>query len=531
MLIGNTVFRGAIKILEPNRIGPEYARLAVNCDLRNGALLPLRRPLPVWTVPAATKRIFAWSGKLACFAQHDVSVLRHPNNDNLLWSGAYYGSYPKQANATQFFGENSASLHQFSSRFGVDMPVNTPVVALDGTAGEKLVLSTSYRFSCVNGTGEEGPMSMASTGVDMYEGQTAHVSNFFADNLPPEDVDKVRIYRAETDAYGKVAWQFRAEVAATLLEWIDDVATSEEVAMTEGWNPPVDYSGLADIGNALVCGWKDRDLYLSEVGYPYAFPDKYAQRTDSPVVGVGVAGGYALVLTQSHPYLLSVTTPEAATMSKLQFAHACLAARSICPTRYGVLYASHDGLVQISSSGVPNVLTQDILKREQWLAYDPDEFVAAVHDDKMYLFRHGSKSGLLYDFQRKDIVDIVMDVEVDDVHADTVGDRLLLLTQDHLAGAFGEGPALRYEWWSGEYVLTGAQSFSAALIVGEQSASSPVRFTLYDAGTEVFSVDVIDSRPFRLPGKLTKSVSYKLSGRAKVLSAHLAGNIEEFGRV
>ena len=42
MKIGTAVFREAIKAIEPNRVGEEYAVDAVNCDLRTGAIVPMR---------------------------------------------------------------------------------------------------------------------------------------------------------------------------------------------------------------------------------------------------------------------------------------------------------------------------------------------------------------------------------------------------------------------------------------------------------------------------------------------------------
>lgn len=41
MRIGTGVFREAIKAIEANRLGEEYAVEAVNCDLRTGAIVPI----------------------------------------------------------------------------------------------------------------------------------------------------------------------------------------------------------------------------------------------------------------------------------------------------------------------------------------------------------------------------------------------------------------------------------------------------------------------------------------------------------
>ena len=63
MKIGTAVFREAIKAIEANRLGEEYAVEAVNCDLRTGAIVPINGAANCMTAPAGAERIHYWKGQ------------------------------------------------------------------------------------------------------------------------------------------------------------------------------------------------------------------------------------------------------------------------------------------------------------------------------------------------------------------------------------------------------------------------------------------------------------------------------------
>lgn len=527
MRIGTSVFRGAIKAIEESRLGDEYAAEAVNCDLRTGAIVPLKGKADQWSVPAAAEKIYLWGTKLACFTQKDISVLPHPNNDNLVWTGTNYGIHPRQASPAQFFGAGSSGLPVESSRFGLDAPPLAPLVRVNGTATGDLIRSTSYRFSAVAVTGEESNLSLPSAVVDVYEGQTAELHRLWPTADIPEFVDKIRIYRAETDSYGSPAWAFVKELPAVTVKYTDTVEATEEVAQSDGWLPPENFEGLVDIGNGILAGWKGRDLYLSEVGVPAAFPEKYRLRTEATIRGIGLTGAFAIVLTDKEPSILSATTPESATLASLQFGAPCLSARSICSTKYGVVFASHEGLMQITSGGVPSVLTENILSREQWLAYNPSSMLCVPQDDKIYVFRYGHSIGLMYDLKRNDIVEIELPYSVSDVHVDSAGGRVLILNAADSVGALGAGANLPFRWKSGLYLLPSTKVFSAGRVLGEQTMASPVTLTIYKDGSPFFTKSITDQRPFTLPPGLYMSLQYELSGTTKVVVAQVASDMSE----
>lgn len=537
MRIGTGVFREALKAIEPNRVGEEFAVEAVNCDLRTGAIVPMRAHDPEWTAPAGTERIHLWQGKVACFTNRAVSVLPHPNNENLVWSGPGYGQYPLQASAAQFFDGAEISLPTASSRFGVAAPPQAPVVIVEGVAaaGADLLRSTAYRFSAVAGTGEESGLSLPSSNIDVYDGQTAKITRFWplsgGDPVVPAGVTKIRVYRVETDQYGTPAWMFVAELLAATASWTDSVMETEEVAQTDRHMPPVGFKGLADLGNGITVGWKDRDLYLSEVGFPAAYPTKYKQRTNSPVVGIGVTGGFGIVLTEGRPYLLTAQTPESSTFVELQYAAPCLSARSIFSTEIGVGFASTDGLMRISSGGVLTNMTDGILTREQWAALNPESMICAVHDGKIYGFKYGTTKGWMLDPRKQGIVDLLMPAAVSDAHADEQGDRLLILDGAEAVGGLGEGDTMTARWKSAEWIFANAQSLAVARVIGDQDAEHPATLKVWRDGALHFTrTGITSSRPFMLPPGLYLSAQYEISCTARVRVAHLASDVDELAR-
>lgn len=530
MKIETSVFRGAIKAIEANRLGEEYAVEAVNCDLRTGAIVPVNGAANILTAPAGSERIHYWKDKVACFTQRDVSVLKHPNNDNLVWAGSDYGQYPRQASETQFFAGAQIGAPAASDRFGVDEPSAAPTVRVNGVAGTDLLRSTAYRFSAVATTGEESGLSLPSANIDVYEGQQAEITQFWTGSVP-SGVSKIRVYRAETDQYGAAAWMYVTELDATVANFIDTVEDTEEVAATDGHLPPVGFKGLADLGNGITAGWSGRDVHLSDVGFPTAYPVKYRLRANSDVVGVGVVGGFGVVLTQGRPYLLSAQTPESATFTELQFSAPCLSMRSICATELGVVFASTDGLMQISSGGVLTNLTDGILRREQWQALDPSNMICAVHDGKIYGFAYGTAQAWMLDPKKQGIVDLLLVNPVSDAHVDDEGDRLLVLDQNEAVCGFGESSSpLVFRWKSAEWLFSRAVAFSVARIIGDQSADHPVTLRVWRDGALVFTkTGITTTRPFMLPGGLYMRAQYEISGTARVRVVHLASDVSELG--
>lgn len=527
MRIGTGVFRGANKAIASHRLGEEYSTDALNCDLRTGALDPMPGFTQAWSVPEGTARIHVWDGHLACFDDADTCVLRHPNSDWLVWLGPGYGQYPRQASLEMFFDGDEVGLPLASARFGVDVPPDAPLVRVNGTAasGAALVRSTSYRFSAVAATGEESGLGLPSDVVDVYVGQEAEVYQLWTGAVP-DGVSKIRLYRAESDSYGNTAWMFVAELDADTVAWTDDVEAAEEVAETDGHLPPVGLSGLVEIGNGVVAGWIGRDLWLSEVGVPTSYPVKYRQRAKSAVVGVAVAGGMGVVLTAGVPELLSVVAPESATLSGLSFAADCKSWRSVCTTLYGVAYASSDGLVQISSGGVPTLLTEHLLPREDWLAMDPSLAICVPQDETIFVFFRGRSDGILYHFKRNDLVTLDLGLNVLDAQYDTAGDRVLILDDQGRVGAL-DGAAMNYVWTSGEWLLARTENFCVARVMGRQSVDNPVALTIFRDGEPHFTRAVTDDRPFSVRPGAFRRVQYRLAGRVRVEAVDVAGDVSE----
>jgi len=94
---------------------------------------------------------------------------------------------------------------------------------------------------------------------------------------------------------------------------------------------------------------------------------------DAPVVGIGVVGQSAIILTQTGVHAATGVSPQSVTMAKVSTHGGCLSRASIVSTPLGVLYASDNGLVLATPGGVVN-LTVSMFTKDKWL----DEMVVST---------------------------------------------------------------------------------------------------------------------------------------------------------
>ncbi len=159
--------------------------------------------------------------------------------------------------------------------------------------------------------------------------------------------------------------------------------------------PPAGLQGLTVIQNNILAGFVENDLYFSEPGVFHAWPSQYRRSFESKIVGLAQISGALLVLTEGYPYVVEGNDPATMAQAKLSSRYPCTSRRSIVEMSYGVVYASHDGLVVFSSSTGAQLLTKSIQSSDSWTtAIDPDTIVASMHKDK-YFASHSTGSFIL----------------------------------------------------------------------------------------------------------------------------------------
>lgn len=160
----------------------------------------------------------------------------------------------------------------------------------------------------------------------------------------------------------------------------------QEPCQTITWaEPPENLQGLVGMPNGIMVGFYDKTVCFSESFAPYAWPREYQLTVGYKIVGIGVFGQTAVVLTEGFPSYVSGADPASMSEQKIEVPQACMAAGSIATVDGGVVFASPDGLCLASASGVA-VLTEGAFSKVDWQATVSSGAVGAFHDGAYYLF-------------------------------------------------------------------------------------------------------------------------------------------------
>lgn len=279
---------------------------------------------------------------------------------------------------------------------GVPAPANSGALsAVGGVAPDE---ERFYTYTLVTQYGEEGQPSdpISATGKEdgtwTFSGLDTSVPN------PAEQpVTLKNIYRTVT-GFTEVEFFFVAQIPLSQASYADsiasDVVARNNILESETWaQPPQDIENAVVMPNGFFLAWAGRDIHFSETYRPWAWPAGYDLSTQYEVIGAGVYGQSAGIVTQGNPYFATGTAPENTTLTKNNTAEPGLSALSIVPLPYGVLYASQNGLSMLSSQGVTNP-TQDIISKDEWInSYSPNTMVAAQYEDQ-YLAFYNENTGL-----------------------------------------------------------------------------------------------------------------------------------------
>jgi hypothetical protein len=251
--------------------------------------------------------------------------------------------------------------------------------------GASVFTARAYTYTWVTAYGEEGPPSVPSV-VNGWSNATWTVSLFTpepSDMGVDRNITKTRLYRSISNQTGQGTYFLVAEfpvTQATYVDTIDDatVALNAQLVSLYWFAPPTDLQGIVPFPNGIAVGWRSNEVWFSEAYRPHAWPPGYVLTTEFPIVGIGVCGQSIVVCTQSAPYLISGINPSAMALTKINLPEPCLHRGSIVSTDTTVLYASRNGLIQISQSGAGSNITEGWVTRERWQALTPQKYIRAV---------------------------------------------------------------------------------------------------------------------------------------------------------
>jgi len=176
-------------------------------------------------------------------------------------------------------------------------------------------------------------------------------------------------------------------VTANLLQSYYISAMTQELGISIFWEgPATELEGIAGPMNGCLYGWKKDKIYISEPGYPQAWPSQYVVSVGSPIKRIIVSELYATVITDDGTSRLDYTKPEIADPNKTMGNEGCLNGRTGVSTNLGVLYLADSGISR--DDGSKNEIKTNDRFDERWFLANVDPTTASMNymDDLLYLF-------------------------------------------------------------------------------------------------------------------------------------------------
>lgn len=376
-------FGGMIPRMSPRLLPTPAATLARNTKLLNGELRGFRAPRELanltyesFTVKRAYRlqyndQYYGEGEHWLAFDSKEVDVVRSPivndRYDRYYWAG---DGRPK-------YNIISRILHGLDPFY---LGVPAPLTALTVTPPAGTAQTRTYLVTFVSEYGEE-------SGPSPYKVATGDVGTWALTNLPTSvtlssfrNVTKKRIYRTvvgnSSALYYRVAEVGIADTAYNDESDDDEVVLNETLESITWAEPPEDLEGFVVMPNGYLVGWVGRRLCFSEPYRPHAWPAEYELSTEFEIVGLCVWGSTLIIGTKSQPYLGQGVTPAAFTLQKMDAVEPCLSRRGMVATVAGAYYPSINGLALINSTGL-QIVTHDIMTKEEWARYNPANIFAA----------------------------------------------------------------------------------------------------------------------------------------------------------
>ncbi len=358
-------------------------------------------------------------------------------------------------------------------------PPNALTAALTGgTVDPAVSSSVVYAFTWVTAFDEESEPSALSNEVVWSPGCTITLTGWPA--VPAgRAINRVRIYRSPTSATGATGLYFLAERPAVLQTAYDDhYGDTNEAIPSVSYNPPPDdLAGLTSLPNGMMAAFSGKELCFCEPYRPHAWPEQYRLAVDYPIVGLCAFGSALAVLTTGQPYVVNGTAPENMVMERLEVNLPCVNPRSIVDLGYAGVYASHAGLVSISSSGA-NLVTGELFTRERWVQMNPYSMVAGQYNGRyMASYAYTDTSGaeqrgtLILDLTGSQPFLIRGNDDADAMYYDVPTGSLYLLRNgaDIYQWDDQSQPNGEFYWRSKQHIFSGPLSFSCILVEGLSS--------------------------------------------------------------
>lgn len=523
-----TTFSGLNEKIAPRLLPEDVAQNAENVFLDRGRIEGLPQDVndssepsshPASHIDGTTKTIFKATDNEWFTFSDDVDVIKSPIKEDAFSRFYFTGvsgssGFPRMVDASN--GISGAGPYPVTSyRLGLPTPpAFTTGPSIDNTtaADGAATSSRAYVYTEITSFGEEGPPSVVTAAdiVDAADGATVTLA-LPAATSGVYTIAKRRIYRADLNGIFRFVKDVSGTSAGNTTEAVKDSSLGEEIESTDNLAPPDDVTanhpdgpmlGITTMPNGITAGFSGNTLLFSEAFLPHSYPLANQLTTKEDIVGIVSIASGLLVTTKGKPLIAGGTDPSAMSLVEIDANLPNSNKRSLVDMGEYALYASPDGLVIASNSGV-SLVTQQIFTRDQWQDYYPENIEAYEYEGKYLGFtwdgsNSSTKKGFIFDPRGQKNAFVNLDFYATAGFNDRENDELYLVIGGTLKKFARSSNARTYTWKSKEFYSNLPISPGVAKVSAESYNS--LTFKLYADGSLKHTQTVTSNNLFRLPG-------------------------------
>lgn len=529
-------FSGERPKLDPRHLPNESAQVANGCHFYHGNLSPLKKPLVNGeTVLPDAKTIFKYLNQHWFAWNVEVDAVNSPVAKDP-WERVYFtgDEYPKVTNNAIFSGANMPTV---SYRLGVQAPETVVTAVVTESPTEEVDPNDDetryYTHTFVTEQGEEGAPGEASLKVEILypeEPGTFVTLALSPPNVNASNITHRRIYRTATGG-GIADYLLVAEIPIAQAQFVDNISGDALGASLETYDyemPDENMKGLVSMANGILAGFVDNTVCFSEAYLSYAWPLGYQMTTRDKIVAMVAIGSSVAVLTEGFPWIFSGNSPGAMSGRSIESNQACVSKRSAIVVNGAIIYASPDGLVQLTSErAIP--ITDKIITREQWQSYQPSTIEAYFQEGRYVAFYGDSlDKGFIFDPETGDFRHF--DATALCGFNSLLDDALYTSEGGNISRWEASSEVMSLVWKSKEYRFSD-QGFSCALVDGNNLSEVGVR--IYCDKQEVKHVlpGSLSSFAFRLGNARGNTWEFELYGKGEVKTVLISDSMAEIKRL
>lgn len=452
-------FGGIVPRTSERLIGDTSATVALNVNLTDGELRPLRQPARRYTsaksAPLETIYRIVSGGDYAWLTwDYDVDVAKSPLEGDPKWCYTGDGE-PRHCSFAQAVSGGGNDYPATAYVLGIPKPVAKPSVSSSGGSG--VATTRVYCITFISQNSEESGSSPSSDAVTGKVDDTWTISGF--DAVPANSgtgtatgqvftsaaahwlrvgdqvvissilrnvtaisdltftVDgaaitgatvwarkvnwntfgmKQRLYRS---AGTNATYQLVAERTASTSNWTDNLTDSQimgDELISESWQPaPASLRGLTALPSGSLAGFVGNTLWFSEPRQPHAWLPNETLQAYHNIIAIEQFGSGIAVATEAKPYVVTGVEPGQMSMEAWEEPLPCLSKRSMVGIGNACLYSSPVGLISIGATGVNNWTLPYFTERE-WNEISPDTMISALAERKLHVrYEFGDGSRML----------------------------------------------------------------------------------------------------------------------------------------